>query len=329
MDRYEDYIAAGVHQLHNFVDAVLIVLHLDQAAEYPNAVIYMDYVVSKVEGTEVVEGKLLRFINAPADADSVEAVEYFVVCIAAYLILMVYEAGMDVLALYKRRKNGTLLVEHYGTKALQLGFLLSENIYFIMILKLFADIGNEKVEILVEDGLGRYIEFNLIFLLTAKGYIQIHFTERIQQRKKLPFAVHVRRVQPHGGGGIKKRYYAFSRFLVLTGGDVRINIGLVHFLYGELGVWVEGIYAVYLVAEITYAVGLFKGIGENVYDRSPYRILAGSGDKVHLIESLFLKGTAKVLVGKTVPNFYCKHRPGKFFCRRNLFLQGFRISYDE
>ena len=66
-----------------------------------------------------------------------EAVEYLMVSVAADLILVVYKAGVDILAFYEGRKYGALFIEHNGTQPLQLRLLLSVYIYLIFIFQFF------------------------------------------------------------------------------------------------------------------------------------------------------------------------------------------------
>ena len=102
------------------------------------------------------------------------------------------------------------------------------------------------------------------------------------------FPVHVGGIQPDGCIGTEEgdETDAFLIGTVTSGGDVGENIGLLYRIYGKLGVGVEGVYFVHLVAEVTYAVGFFEGIGEYVDDGAAEGELAGLGDEIHLFKAL-------------------------------------------
>ena len=103
MDRNKDHIAAGIHQFDDFMDPPFVVGHLHQAAEDADAMVDVDNVIAHMEGGKVVEGQLLGFFDAAAEADPVEAVENLMVRIMADLSVMVNESLMKVLSLDKFR----------------------------------------------------------------------------------------------------------------------------------------------------------------------------------------------------------------------------------
>ena len=103
MDRNKDHIAAGIHQFDDFMDPPFVVGHLHQAAEDADAMVDVDNVIAHMEGGKVVEGQLLGFFDAAAEADPVEAVENLMVRIMADLPVMVNESLMEVLSLDKFR----------------------------------------------------------------------------------------------------------------------------------------------------------------------------------------------------------------------------------
>ena len=177
MDRYENNVSAAVHEFYDFMDAASVVLHLYQATEYAHTVVYMDHIVSKIEGAEVVEGELLCLFNAAADPYTVEAVEYFMVCIYTDFVFLVYVSGMYVLFLYEFRKDGVFVLKHDGAEAFKLGLLFTYYINFVPGFPLSLYVGNEKLEILVENGLRGYFEGYRLFILAAKGKFHVYLFE--------------------------------------------------------------------------------------------------------------------------------------------------------
>ena len=69
------------------------------------------HVIPYVEGIQVVERQLFAFLHAAADIYPVEAVEDFVVGIAADLVLRVDESVVDVLPAYELRDDSAVLAQ--------------------------------------------------------------------------------------------------------------------------------------------------------------------------------------------------------------------------
>ena len=331
MDRYENNVSAAVHEFYNLAHPAFVILHLHKAAEYAHTVVYMHYIISKVEGTEVVKGELLGFFYAAAEAHTVEAVEYFMIGIDTYFVFLVYVSGMDVLFLDELGKDGVFVLEHDGAEAFQLGLLFTYYIYFIAAFPFASDIGNEKFEVLVENGLRGYLEFHRTHLVTADGNFHIYPFEGGQFPEERLILVHVRGVKPEGGIGTEKGDEADAVFsgTFTAGGDVGENIGLFYRFDGELGVGVEGVYPVHLVAEVTDAVGLFKGIGEYVDDGAAEGELPRLGDEVYFFEAFGNEFCPEFIVGKALPGAYREKGIGKLFFRRDTFFDGLGISDDE
>ena len=94
----ENNISILVHDLHYLPHPSLVILHPYETPEYSHTVIYMDHIITNIESSKVIKGKLLALFHSPSDAHSVETVEDFMVRITAYLILVIDETRMDVLS---------------------------------------------------------------------------------------------------------------------------------------------------------------------------------------------------------------------------------------
>ena len=79
MDGHEDDVVIAVHQFHDLMDPALVVGHFYETAEDAHAMVDMDDVVAQIEGTQVIQGELLRLFHRPSQADAVETVEDLVV----------------------------------------------------------------------------------------------------------------------------------------------------------------------------------------------------------------------------------------------------------
>ena len=94
----------------------------------------MYYIVSYIEGTQVVYCELFTLFHCAADTYTVEAVKNLMVCIDADFILVVYKTGMKVFSGYELRKNRPFFLHHYRAQPFQLAFLLS---YYINLISAF------------------------------------------------------------------------------------------------------------------------------------------------------------------------------------------------
>ena len=326
----EHHVTAVVHQFHHLMHPAEVVLHLHQAAEDTHAVVDVHHIISQVEGAEVVQGKLLALFHGTADAHTVETVEDFMVGVPAYLVFMVDEAGMDVLLLYELRKDGILILQHDGTETLQLAFLLSIYIYLVSVFHLGADIRKEQFEALVENRLRGDVELHGRHIFSLQGDIQIDMLEAEGLLEEILPLIHIRGVQPDGGILREEFQQALALFFIgLLRGDVRVNIGLFHLLYGELRVAVEGVDFLYLVSEEADSVGIFLRVGEDVDDGAAEGELAGRAHEVHLLEAFLDEARAQHVVRKAVPLLDAEQRPRKFLGRWNLLLQRLGVGDDE
>ena len=118
----------------------------------------MHDVIAHVESTEVVECQLFALVHRTPEAHPVETVEYFMVGVAAYLVLRVDESVVEILAGNELRYDAAVLQE-YGTKPSELGLLLTGNVYLVLGLHLRTDVGGQEFEVLVEYRLGRDGEY--------------------------------------------------------------------------------------------------------------------------------------------------------------------------
>ena len=165
-----------------------------------------------------------------------------------------------------------LFLEHDGAEPLELGLFLAVNQDFITAFHPAADVGNQQVEVLVENRLGSDMERSRLHI-PAEGRFQMDPAERLQLGEKLLFLIHVGGIQPEGRFFWKNTDDTdFSR---LAGDDIRINISRFHLFNGQLGIAVESIDPVHFVAEERDAVRMLPGIGKNVNDRTANRELAG------------------------------------------------------
>ena len=101
MNAHEHHVAVAVNEFHRFLGAAVVVGDAHQPAEGSHAVVDMHHVVAYVEGIQVVERQLLGLFHAAAELYTVEAVEYFMVGVAADFVFRIDEAGVDVPAFYK------------------------------------------------------------------------------------------------------------------------------------------------------------------------------------------------------------------------------------
>ena len=157
MHRHEYNVAVLVGDFYHFADPALVVMHAYQASENSYSVVDVDHVVSYVEGIEVVDGKLLALFHAAAYAHPVETVENFVVGVDRGFGILVHESVMDVLSFHELGKYSSLAGddEFYPV---QLGRFFAVDIHLVSGFRLAPDVFLEKVEILVETGLGRDVE---------------------------------------------------------------------------------------------------------------------------------------------------------------------------
>ena len=72
----------------------------------------MDYIVSYIEGTEIVESELLALVHGPSETYSVESVENLMVGIAAYFVFRIYETVVNIAFSYKFRDDSSVLNEN-------------------------------------------------------------------------------------------------------------------------------------------------------------------------------------------------------------------------
>ena len=101
--------------------------------------VYMDYVVSYLEGIQVIDGQLFALFDRAPHRYPLEAVEYLMVGVAACPGLAVYESGMDILALDEFRDYAFVLGQD-ASYSLQLRFFLAIYVYLVTVEYFLADI---------------------------------------------------------------------------------------------------------------------------------------------------------------------------------------------
>ena len=157
MHRYKHHIPVPVADFHHLADTSLVVVHPHQASEYAYAVVYVHYVVSYVEGVQVVDGQLLALFHAAAYAHAVETLEYLVVGIVRDLGILVHESLVDIHPLHELRQDSSLPAEN-GAYTVDLGGFVGINPDRVTAFRLAADILFQQIEVLVESRLGAYME---------------------------------------------------------------------------------------------------------------------------------------------------------------------------
>ena len=330
MDRNEDHVIVPVHQFHNLMDTAFIVRHLHETAENTHTMVDMDDVIADIEGAQVVERQLLGLFHRTTDTHPMEAVEYFVIGIAANPILIVDESRMDVLPLDELRQERMLVLQHDGTETLKLRFLLTVDVDLVIVLQASTDVGQKEFKVLVEDRLRRNIESNAVHTLALERNIKIYMLELQQFRKERPVFVHIGRIQPHHRILLQERKNAYSTFFVSTGDNVGIDIGLVDLVDGKLRIAVEGMDLLHLVSEESKAIRVFQGVGKYVNDCTTDGILPRCRYEVNPFKPQPGKDFNKFIIGYFLSSPDGQERTGDLVLVRHRLLQGGRIgNYEE
>ena len=138
-----------VRDLDDFMYTPLVVTHPHQTSEYAYSVIYMDHIVSYIEGIKVIYSQLLALLDGTSYAYSLETVEYLMIGIAAYLVLGIDESLMDGLS-GNEFWNKTAVLRQNGLDTFELRSLVSVYENLISALDPASHIRGKKLEILVE-----------------------------------------------------------------------------------------------------------------------------------------------------------------------------------
>ena len=107
---------------------------------------------------------MLGFFYGSPQGNPVEAVEYFMVGIAANLVFLIYETVVYILTFYKYGQRTAALAQ-YGKYTVQLGLLFAVYIDLVTVLNLIFNILGQQIEVLVEYRLGSNIEIYWIRIL--------------------------------------------------------------------------------------------------------------------------------------------------------------------
>ena len=190
VNRHEDHVAVLVGDFYHFLEPAAVVPHLHQTSEHSYTVVDVDYVVAYIEGVQVIDCQLFALLHGAAYADPLEAVEDFVVRVAADLAVGVDEAVVDDLTLDKFGHQAGILYQN-GFEPLGLGSLVGEDFDLESFLDVGAYVGSEKLEILIEYRLGRDVESHLIFAFNAKGSVEEYGAQLFHPGKGRGVGVHV------------------------------------------------------------------------------------------------------------------------------------------
>ena len=258
-----------------------------------------------------------------------KTVEDFVVGITADVVLVVDEPRMDVLPFDKLRQQRMFILQHDRTEALQLGFFLAVDIDLIIVFQPSANVGEQEFEVLVEHRLRRNGESDVVHALPLQRNIQIHVPESGQFREERPVLVHIGRIQPDHRILLQESKETDAALSLPAGDDVRIDVGLVHFVDGQLRVAVEGMDLLDLVPEESEPVGMVQGIGEDVDDRAADGILSRGRHEVHALESQLNQLVPQGVVGDFLAHLDRQERAGDLSLLGNRLVQGRRIGDDE
>ena len=172
---------------------------------------------------------------------------------------MVDEAGMDVLSGNEFR-NQALVFGKDGLQPVHLGFLFTEYENLVSIFNILSDVCGKYLEILVENRLGRDVEFNYIIVVNFERDIQEYLFERIQFLEKFLFPVHIRRIRPNDSLLWKYTRNAYSGSWIILRNQVGKNLYFLPFLLRELGVAVEYVDAFNLIPEERQPIGIVERI---------------------------------------------------------------------
>ena len=263
MDAHEHHVAVAVNQFHHFLGAAVVIGYAHQSAEGSHTVVDMNHVVAYVEGIQVVERQLLGLFHTAADLYAVEAVEDFVVRVAADFVFRINEAGVDVPALNKLWQTAAVLGKDAAqTVDLALFFPIDE--YLEAILDAGGDVGRQNLKVFVEGWLRGDAETHRVgSVLGFQGDVGVHPFEGLERGEERPLFVDVGRIEPDGGVDRKNFQYAAAVFGGV-GQQGGYYLGLVYRLLGGLGVGVEDPYILDFVAPEGEAEGLVAGEGEDV-----------------------------------------------------------------
>ena len=184
------HIIIPVHKLHHLMHPPLVILHAYKTAEYTYSVVDMDYVIPYRERCKVIDSELLALLDSPSYAYTVEPVEYLMVAVAAYLVLMVDESVMYILFRYELRHYASVLRKD-RLKPLELRLLFSIYAYPVAFLETLPYVFGKKLEILVEHRLRSDVELYGIFILTGQRKFHIYLAETLHRREEPLVPVHV------------------------------------------------------------------------------------------------------------------------------------------
>ena len=112
MHGHEHDIPVLISQLHHLVDPAFVITYLDKSSENSDSMVDMHHIVAYIECSKIIDGKLFALVYRPSDTYPVKTVEYLVIRIAAYLILIVDESVMYIFTRTEFRYESPVLRQY-------------------------------------------------------------------------------------------------------------------------------------------------------------------------------------------------------------------------
>ena len=172
----------------------------------------MHHVVAYIEGIQIVERQLLGLFHAAAELHTVEAVEDFVVGVAADFVFRIDETGVDAPAFDEFGQTAAVLGED-AAQAVYLALFFSVDKYLEAVFDAGGYIGRQQFEVFVERGLRGDAETHRVGSVPGiQGDVGIYPFEGLEGGEERPLFVDVGRIQPYGGIG--RKYFKDAAALV-------------------------------------------------------------------------------------------------------------------
>ena len=191
MDAHEYHVAVAVNQFHHFLGAAVVVGDTHQSAEGSHAVVDMHHIVAYVEGIQVVKRQLLGLFHTAAELYTVEAVEDFVVGVAADFVFRIDESGVDVPALYKLGQTASVFGKD-AAQAVDLALLFPVDEDLEAVLDAGGYVGRQDLEVFVEGWLRGDAEAHRVGSVPGiQGDVGVHPFKGLEGGKERPLFVDV------------------------------------------------------------------------------------------------------------------------------------------
>ena len=85
-----------------------VIGHFYKTSIYAYSMVDMDNIIAYIESIKVINCELLGFFNRTTKTNPMETIEYLMIGITAYFIIVIYKTAMDILSFDKFRKNSGL-----------------------------------------------------------------------------------------------------------------------------------------------------------------------------------------------------------------------------